>query len=44
MLLVSDNAVVAYVLLVAVSIVASMGVDWVWSQMHKIESCVNTSL
>ena len=30
MLLVSDNAVVDYVLLVVVSVVASMGVDWLW--------------
>ena len=30
MLIVSDNAVVDYVLLVAVSVVASMVVDWVW--------------
>ena len=30
MLLVSDNAVVDYVLLVAVSLVSSMAVDWIW--------------
>lgn len=30
MLIVSDNAAVDYVLLVAVSVVASMVVDWVW--------------
>lgn len=35
MLMVSDNAIVDYVLLVAVSLVASMMVEWVWRGIHK---------
>ena len=37
MLMVSDNAVADYVLLVAVSVVSSMGVDWVWGYINTVK-------